>query len=108
MKRLILILIVSFQASTLFCQEDSVKVEKLYLYCELAGSYNSTGTKMEVWINHGEPVTRETKPVIFNSMIEAMNTMSKQGWVLVAAYAVPVASRSVHYYILRKEVTIDI
>lgn len=106
MKKIILILLISIHSSLLlFSQEkDSIDYKKQYVYCELGGVLIPITNKMEVWIDYGELRTKETKPVIFNSMIDAMNSMAKQGWELVTAYSIPVASHHVHYYILRKEV----
>lgn len=107
MKKIILILLISIQSSLLlFSQEkDSIDYKKQYVYCELGGVLIPITNKMEVWIDFGEPLTKKTKPVIFNSMIDALNSMAKQGWEFVNAYAYPANSHNVYCYVLRKEVT---
>jgi len=106
MKKSILIFILSFYCYSISTSQviENKQSEKRYTYCELGGVFNSSHTEVEVWINYGEKVTKDTKPVIFNTMIDAMNSMASKGWELVSVYTVPVASHYVCYYILRKEV----
>lgn len=106
MKKTILVILLSFYCySVSLSQEvENKQPVKQYTYCELGGVFNSTHTEVEVWINSGEKVTRDTKLVIFNTMIDAMNSMAAKGWELVTVYTVPVASHYVCYYIIRKEI----
>lgn len=42
------------------------------------------------------------KSMTFNSMIDALNYMGKQGWAFEQAYAVTQGNQNVYHYLLRK------
>lgn len=43
------------------------------------------------------------KPVIFNSMIDALNFMSNNGWDYINNYVITYSSGSVYHYLLKKK-----
>lgn len=91
---------------------------KSYAFCELVGTSNLLGTKVTVAIDFGQKrsffqsnvlLDANGKPVKFNSMIDAMNSMGSKGWEFVQAFVVTVGSgaysSNVYHYVLKKEVT---
>ncbi|HEY5591672.1 MAG TPA: hypothetical protein VIK55_11715 [Paludibacter sp.] len=115
MKKIILIFVM-----LLFCfylkgqdiKSDSTK----FTYCELVGTGRLLSNKVTVQIDFGQvtkffsdnrykdPTTG--KPVIFNSMIDALNFMGKDGWEFVQAYIVTegsgTGSQNVYHFLLKK------
>jgi hypothetical protein len=91
---------------------DSTK----FTYCELVGTGRLLSNKVTVQIDFGQitkffsdnrykdPTTG--KPVIFNSMIDALNFMGKDGWEFVQAYIVTegsgTSSQNVYHFLLKK------
>lgn len=76
-KSIIIFLVLLCSYSTLLSQEtENKQIKKQYTYCELGGVFNSNHTEMEVWINYGEKVTKDTKPEIFNNMTDALNSFA--------------------------------
>ena len=93
-------------------KSDSIK----FTYCELVGTGRFLSNKVTVQIDFGQ-VTKffsdnrykdpaSGKRVIFNSMIDALNFMGKDGWELVQAYIVTEGSgssvQSVYHFLLKK------
>ncbi len=89
---------------------DSVK----YTYCEIVGTAKFLSTKVNIQIDFGQETKwgqdnrykdPETgKPIVFNSMIDALNFMGKDGWQFVQAYIVTESSSgNVYHYLLKKE-----
>ena len=93
-------------------KSDSTK----FTYCELVGTGRLLSNKVTVQIDFGQvtkffsdnrykdPTTG--KPVIFNSMIDALNLMGKDGWEFVQAYIVTegsgTGSQNVYHFLLKK------
>ena len=93
-------------------KSDSTK----FTYCELVGTGRLLSNKVTVQIDFGQvtkffsdnrykdPTTG--KPVIFNSMIDALNFMGKDGWEFVQAYIVTegsgTGSQNVYHFLLKK------
>ena len=68
-------------------------------YCEIVGDGNFKGDKVKVEIVFGDNVdnaiksqTDQVKAAKFNSMVDALNFMAKQGWELEQTYAIPETS----------------
>jgi len=108
MKNLILLFAFAIVWTFSFAQEP-VK----YDYCEIVGTSRLLSTKVTVQIDFGQETKifadnrykdENGKPIVFNSMIDAMNFMGKQGWEFVQAYAVTMGdSGSVYHYVLKKK-----
>ena len=118
-KKLILFVVILFVVSIDLFSQTSNTV-KNYKFCELVGISNFLGTKVKVSIDFGQKrsflesnilLDENGNPVKFNSMIDAMNSMSAKGWEFVQAYVVTEGSSgtssSVCHYVLKKEVTIE-
>jgi hypothetical protein len=91
---------------------DSIK----YTYIEIVGTAKFLSNKVTIQMDFGQatkfgadnrykdPATG--KPFVFNSMIDALNFMGKDGWMFVQAYTVTEGSSgNVYHFLLRKETT---
>jgi hypothetical protein len=110
MKKLLLLFVFCI-ASMVMLAQKSVNYE----YCVLYGAYNDkfANNKYLVNIDFGENTKLKSdknyndatgKSIVFNSMIDAMNFMDKQGWELVQAYVItPTNSRTANQWILKRK-----
>lgn len=109
MKRLMLLFVFSVLSIALFSQEPAK-----FDYCEIVGTAKLLSTKVTVQIDFGQGTKlfadnrykdESGNPISFNSMIDAMNYMGKQGWEFVQAYAVTIGNTgAVYRYVLKKKV----
>lgn len=85
-----------------------------YVYCEIVGTTNMTHTKVTIKIDYGQArkVFADTRlndedgrVKKFNSMIDALNYMGKQGWEFEQAYAVAMGNVHVYHYLMKKTFT---
>ena len=83
-------------------------------YVQIVGANKPFSSKLTVAIDFGqetkflsskEVVLKDAqgKPVVFNSMIDALNFMSKNGYEFVNAYIITVSNQHVYHYILKKK-----
>ena len=120
MKKYILAFLVL--SSTWVVSEAQIKVQEevdaSYIYCELVGIQRGFSNKVTVEIDYGQEsklfsrdqriMDRRTgKPKVFNSMIDAMNSMGDLGWKFVQAYVVINGGSSEIHYILNRLMTDD-
>lgn len=108
MKKLTIVLLLVCFAFSVKAQQDSVK----YIYCEIVGTSKFLSTKVTVVIDFGQatnffldtkykdPTTG--KPMVFNSMIDALNFMGKSGWEFTQAYIIGDAQNGYVYHFLLK------
>ncbi len=84
--------------------------DQKYVYCTIVGTTKVMSTKVTVEIDFGQErsywsrdrLKDETgKPIIFNSMVDALNYMSDQGWEFVQAYIVTAGGQNVYHYLMR-------
>lgn len=106
MKKQILLVALLALALLAFSQETPK-----FAYCQIVGHANMMGTKVTVEIDYGDPKrwaedTRlrdaEGKLRKFNSMIDALNYMGKQGWEFEQAYTVTMGNTNVYHYLMKK------
>ncbi|HEV7781051.1 MAG TPA: hypothetical protein VGO58_07275 [Chitinophagaceae bacterium] len=92
----------------------SQDTEKLEQYCKLVVTGRMLSSKVVISVDYGEERSLwkdnrlkndDGKLVKFNSEIDALNYLGKQGWKLVNAYPVATTSNSVpiYHYVFRKE-----
>ena len=84
-------------------------------YVEIVGTGKALSNKLTIEIDFGQENklfssrndTRvkdaNGKNMTFNSMIDALNFMTKNGYEFVQAYAVLVVNQNVYHYLLRKK-----
>lgn len=89
---------------------NEIKVE----YVQIVGTANLMGTKVKIDIDFGQLnnvwTTKDSEirdkngnKMKFNSMIDALNFMSKAGYDFVSANAITVGNSNVYHYLLRKK-----
>lgn len=116
MKKTIFISMLLFSSFLLKGQEVKSDSSK-FTYCELVGTAKFLSNKVTVEIDFGQelkffadnrykdPATG--KPIVFNSMVDALNFMGDSGWEFVQAYIVTLGSGStaqnVYHWLLKKE-----
>jgi hypothetical protein len=108
MKQLFTLLFLTF-AFTAFSQ-DTAKVEQ---YCEVVATGRLLSNKVTIDIDYGEErsiwkdhrVKEESgKLKKFNTLVDALNYLGKNGWKLVNAFPVANAnSPMVYHYVFKKE-----
>lgn len=82
------------------------------IYCQIVGTSKWRSNKVTVEIDFGQykPKGKGSKlvdektgqPILFNSMIDALNYMGKFGWVYVQAYTIGEHGYYVYHYLLKK------
>lgn len=84
-----------------------------YIYCEVVGTQKLLSNKVTIVVDFGERLKWFTdnrmkdetgKPIAFNSMVDVLNYMGKQGWVLAQAYPVTISNQNVYHYLLKKSI----
>jgi hypothetical protein len=95
--------------STSFSQNDSVKVEQ---YCQLIVTPRLFSNKVTVDIDLGEEKsfwrdermqTIDGKIRKFNTIIDALNFMGKQGWIFINTYPVEGGGTIIYHYAFKKD-----
>lgn len=86
--------------------------ESEFIYCELVGTGKFLSTKVTVEIDYGQETKlfqdvrirneQTGKVQSFNSMIDALNYMGKNGWEFVQAYVVTTQNQNVYRWLLKK------
>ena len=97
-----------------FVQSKSIDSTDL-VYCEIIGTAKFLSSKLTIEIDFGQErafkykerslVDGEGNPIIFNSMIDAINYMANYGWEFKQAYTVTYSgSYNVYHFLLSKRV----
>jgi hypothetical protein len=107
MKKLSLITMMLLFSGILFSQ-----TAPKFVYAEIVGTAKFMSTKVTIEVSFGQKVKtfadnrlkdpKTGKPMVFNSMIDAMNFMGKQGWEFVQAFAITESNAHVYHYLLKK------
>jgi hypothetical protein len=62
------------------------------------------GQENKYWSARDTQVKDENgKLVVFNSMIDALNFLSKNGYEFIDAYTITISNQNVYHYILKKK-----
>ncbi len=83
-------------------------------YIEIVGTGKLLSTKLTIEIDFGQVdklfETNDTqlkdsagKRIVFNSMIDALNFMSNNGYEFVQAYALTISNQNIYYYLMRRK-----
>lgn len=108
MKKTFIIVIIAFTSFRSFSQSDTTKVEQ---YCEVIATPKLFSNKVTIDINYGEEKSfwrdnrlksDEGKLKKFNSVIDALNYMGKDGWVFVNAFPVNIGTAQIYHYGFKK------
>ncbi len=117
MRKLILIVILSFSVFFLNAQTvNDTPIKDIDVdYVQIVGTSKIFSTKLTIQIDFGQKTKffttgKETvlkdedgKAVDFNSMIDALNFMSKNGFEFVNAYVITISNQNVYHYMLRNK-----
>jgi hypothetical protein len=115
MKKILLILLLSIPIFT-YAQSDSTKNHAKEEYCMLIATAKFMSAKVNITVDFGQETHlfafKDTrlkddtgKVVTFNSVIDALNYMSTQGWEFVNAYALSEGSGGkVLNYVMRRKI----
>jgi len=93
---------------------DTTSNSAKYIYCEIVGTAKLFSKKVTIVIDFGEAsklfadnrYKDETtgKPFVFNSMIDALNFMGKNGWEFAQAYTIGDAQNGyVYHFLLQRD-----
>ena len=90
---------------------DKAPVE--YVYAELIGTRKAFSNNITVIIDYGQDSKlfaverivdpRTGKPKVFNSMIDALNFMSENGWEFVQAYVASANDTNTFFWLLKRD-----
>lgn len=116
MKRLpilfLALLLSYFSYSQVFIDGKNINDEEGVKYCELLGMSKLLSMKVTVQIDYGQPPKlfksqqikdKDGKAMTFNSMVDALNFMEKNGWEYVNSYAITVGGNNVYHWLLRRK-----
>lgn len=62
------------------------------------------GQEWSFWSNKRKLVDENGKKISFNSVIDALNYMSSQGWEFVNAYSLTAGEQNVLHYVMKREI----
>jgi len=95
--------------------------EKQYVYCKISEQKRFLSDKINIILDFGQETRffhdsrfkdESGKLIKFNSVVDALNFMSEDGWIFVQAYTTLESNNSNNYsivhYLLKKEVEKDI
>ena len=108
MKKLIFTCFILFVSFTSFSQTDTSKIEQ---YCEVIATPWLLSNKVTIDINYGEgkSIWKDTrlkddegKLKKFNTVIDALNYMGKDGWIFVNAFPVLNGTTQIYHYVFKK------
>jgi len=115
MKKIILSFFALFLSITAFSQTvNEIPIKEIDVeYVQIVGTSKLLSTKLTIEIDFGQRTKffssgKETivkdesgEKMIFNSMIDALNFMTKNGFEFVNAYAITIGNQNVYHYLLR-------
>jgi hypothetical protein len=101
-------LLVSFIS---FAQTDTTKIEQ---YCQVIATPRLLSNKVTIDIDFGEQKsfwkderirTYDGKLKKFNTIIDALNFMGKEGWIFINAYPVRIGTGEIYHFAFKKLVS---
>ena len=96
-------------------QSDTTSQKPHEQYCMVLATAKLMSSKVNITVDFGQETKlfsfkdqrlkdEAGKVISFNSVIDALNYMSTQGWIFVNAYAVTVSGQNVYHYVMRRPV----
>ena len=113
MKKSMAIIFALLFSSSLFAQSDSSKVEQ---YCQVIASPRLLSNKVTIDIDFGEEKSYwrdsrlksyDGKLKKFNTVIDALNFMGRDGWKFINAYPVTSGSTVTYHFAFKKDFPIE-
>lgn len=109
MKQILIITIVLFNSLASNAQTDTSKVEQ---YCQVIASPRLLSKKVTIDIDFGEEKsfwrdnrlkTDGGKIKKFNTVIDALNYMGREGWIFINAYPVRMGESEIWHFAFKKQ-----
>ncbi|MEO8413963.1 MAG: hypothetical protein ABI472_09900 [Ginsengibacter sp.] len=109
MKKIIIIGAALFISLTTHAQTDTSKIEQ---YCQVIATPRLLSNKVTIDVDFGEEKSfwRDNRLKTdggrikkFNTVIDAMNYMSRDGWVFINAYPVRIGETEQYHFAFRKQ-----
>ena len=109
MKKVLFFLLTFCISSSLFAQSDSAKVEQ---YCQVIATPRLFSNKVTIDIDFGEEKsyfrdtrlkTSEGRLKKFNTVVDALNFMGRDGWKFMNAYPVTTGGTTIYHFAFKKE-----
>ena len=110
----LLVYVISLKAQTV----NDIPIKDIDVeYVQIIGTSKVLSTKFNIEIDFGQKTKffslgketiikdEEGKGLVFNSMIDALNFMSKNGFEFEQAYTITISNQNVYHYLLRKKST---
>jgi hypothetical protein len=115
MKKVIILAVVITLTVQSHAQETvSATAQEEYTYCQIVGTRQLMTNKVTIEIDFGQASTwfkntrilrdENGKPITFNSMIDAMNYLGRDGWEFVQAFALTHGNTNVYHFLLKKNI----
>lgn len=116
MKKILTLLLMSLLFITATAQNEQQQdtLDK-FMYCQIVGTSKFMSSKVTIEIDFGQARGlwsdnrlrgEDGKPIVFNSMIDAMNWMGNDGWEFMQAYVLTVGQQNVYHWILKKNINL--
>jgi hypothetical protein len=111
MKKLLIISIVLLNSIVSNAQTDTNKVEQ---YCQIIARPRLLSNKVTIDIDYGDEKsflrdnrlkTGDGKLKKFNTIIDAMNYMGREGWIFINAYPVRMGDTEIYHFAFKKQFT---
>lgn len=108
MKKIIIFATLQIAALNSIAQYDTTKVEQ---YCQIIVTPALLSNKVTIDLDFGEQKsywrderlrTFDGKLKKFNTIIDALNFMGKEGWSFINAYSIKIANTQIYHYAFRK------
>ena len=109
MKKILLIGIVLLRSIVSISQTDSAKIEQ---YCQIIATPKLLSNKVTIDIDFGEEKSfwRDTrlkaeagKVRKFNTIIDALNYMGREGWIFINAFPVRIGETEIYHFAFRRQ-----
>jgi hypothetical protein len=111
MKKVIVLSIILLANYVSFAQTDTSKIEQ---YCQVIATPRLLSNKVTIAIDFGEEKsfwrderlkTYDGRLKKFNTIVDALNYMGKDGWIFINAYPVTTGTTVIYHCALRKLVS---
>lgn len=84
--------------------EDYVEIFEIPSYGTISQVAVDFGQKDNIWSYNTSKLTDDAgKPIEFNSIVAALNLMSRNGYELVTSYPAKEGDRTIQHFVLRKK-----
>ena len=111
MKKVFILVFVQVVTLVSFAQNDTTKIEQ---YCQIIVTPRMLSNKVTIDIDFGEEKsfwadtrirTYDGKLKKFNTVVDALNFMGKEGWVFINAYPVNNGNIEIYHFAFKKQFT---